>query len=501
MGALYRGSKIVGSGAFLLVTLLFCGVASVDAASLAVSPASGSASVGGTINVILSAASDATALNAVSGTLSFPSNVLEVVSLSKSQSMLSLWVKDPTFSNVAGTIQFEGVVPNPGYIGTDGRVLMVTFKVKAAGTANLSYTAGSILANDGDGTEVLTSKSGATYTLVPGAVPAPTTTTPPDTTAPTKTTAPDEVVPQVSSETHPDGTWSRLTAGTFNFVIPNTVTALRLLADSKATTVPTVTYVPPVTTRDIKDLPEGVSYFHVQYKTATGWGQVVHYKLQIDTTAPTTFTIREVTPGVFTFVSNDALSGIARYDIQIDGGAVNAFTDDGSHTFTAPSLTPGQHTLLVRAVDAAGNTTDSTLTFTTVAAEVVPPPPPVAAPALSDSILLTKGTFAITILSVVTPLIALVLLLAWLLYLAWRTLGGIKRKIDLEIAEARTAVHQSFMVMRTEFAQDVEVLRKASVKRKLTREESKILKHLQGTLDTAESAIAKEITDIENTNR
>ena len=91
MGALYRGSKIVGSGAFLLVTLLFCGVASVDAGSLAVSPASGSASVGGTINVILSAASDATALNAVSGTLSFPSNLLEVVSLSKSQSMLSLW--------------------------------------------------------------------------------------------------------------------------------------------------------------------------------------------------------------------------------------------------------------------------------------------------------------------------------------------------------------------------------------------------------------------------
>ena len=386
--------------------------------------------------------------------------------------MISLWVKEPTFSNSAGTIQFEGVVPNPGYIGTDGRVLMVTFKVKATGTANLSYTAGSILANDGDGTEVLTSKSGATYTLLPAAaLPAPTTTTLPDTTVPTKTTATDIVAPQVSSETHPDGTWSHLTDGTFTFVIPSAVTALRLLADEKPTTVPTVTYAPPVTTRDIKDLPEGVSYLHVQYKTATGWGQVVHYRLQIDTTAPTTFIIHEVTPGVFTFVSNDALSGIARYDIQIDGGAVNPFTDDGSHTYTAPVLPPGQHSLLVRAVDAAGNTTDSTLTFTSAApAPVTPPPaPPVLAGIQPDSILLSKGTFAITILSVVTPLIALVLLLGWLLYHAWRTLGGIKRKIDLEIAEARTAVHQSFMVMRTEFAQDIEVLRKASVKRKLTR--------------------------------
>ena len=332
----------------------------MQAATLGVSPTAGSFAVGSTFSVTLIGATDATALNAVSGTLSFPQNTLEVINVSKAQSMISLWVKDPAFSNAVGTVQFEGVVPNPGYTGTDGRILVITFKVKSTGSATLSYTSGSILANDGDGTEILTSKSGATYTLTP----AVTTKETPATTTGVKPTDGTGELPQVTSATHPPDTWSHLTDGTFRFVVPSTVTALRLLADEKPTTIPTVTYVPPITTRDIKDLPEGISYLHVQYKTAAGWGEVLHYKLQIDTTAPTTFTIKEVTPSVFTFESKDALSGILRYDIQIDGGATITFTDDGNHTFIAPTQTPGAHQLLVQAIDAAGNITPSSLAFT-----------------------------------------------------------------------------------------------------------------------------------------
>jgi hypothetical protein len=499
MGALYRGAKIVGASAFLLVALFVSGAHSVHAASLDVLPAAGSYAVGSTFTVTLSAASELAPLNAVSGTLSFPANLLEVSGISKNQSMISLWVKDPSFSNTAGTIQFEGVVPNPGFIGTDGRILTVTFKVKAIGSAALNYSAGSILANDGDGTEILKTKSSAAYTLTPAVAGALQPVATSATSAVPAKAADGTGVPQVVSTTHPDGVWSHLTAGDFTFVVPSNVTALRLLADDKPTTIPTVVYAPAITNRHIKDLPEGISYLHVQYKTAAGWGQILHYKLQIDTTAPTTFTITEVAPGKFTFVSNDALSGILRYDIIIDGGVAIPFTDDGSHTFTAPTLTPGSHTLLVRALDAASNTTESTRTFTV--AEPVVTAAPTPAPVTEDSLILSKGTFAITILSVITPLIALVLFLLWLLHLAWRTLGGIKRKIDREITEARAAVHKSFMVMRSEFELDVELLRKASVKRKLTREESKILKHLQSTIDTAETAISKEITDIENTNR
>ena len=51
--------------------------------------------------------------------------------------------------------------------------------------------------------------------------------------------------------------------------------------------------------------------------------------------------------------------------------------------------------------------------------------------------------------------------------------------------------------MRTEFGTDIELLRKASVKRKLTREESKILKHLQQNIDAAEATITKEVADID----
>ena len=127
-------------------------------------------------------------------------------------------------------------------------------------------------------------------------------------------------------------------------------------------------------------------------------------------------------------------------------------------------------------------------------------PSPIVQPApdaTDDSLLVTKGTLAIAILSVVTPLVALVLLLGWLLYLAWRALGGIQRKVEIEVTEARGAIHQSFAAMRTEFETDIELLRKASVKRKLTREESKILKHLQQNIDAAEATITKEVADID----
>lgn len=481
-------------GSLLILAVIFSVPQIVSAASLAVTPAAGTHVVGSTFTTTVFAASDAPALNAVSGDISFPANLLEVVSLSKNQSIVSHWVKEPVFSNTAGTIQFEGVVLNPGYTGTAGRVLTVTFRVKNTGSADVAFITGSILANDGEGTEILKNRSTATYVLRPAETVIPKPSTP-------ETPSSDAGVsqlPQVISETHPAGMWSALTDGSFSFALTPEIVALRLLVDAASTTVPTKTYVPPITTRTITGLDEGVSYLHVQYKTAAGWGEVLHYKLQIDTKAPAAFTVTEVTPGTFSVVAIDELSGIARYDMILDGGAAIPFTDDGSHTFTVPTMSPGVHTLLVRAFDAAGNTTDSSATFTVAA-------PPVAiatpAPVVSDSPLISNGTFAIAILSVVTPLVALILLLGWLLHVAWRALGGMQRKIAREVAEAEAIVHQVFVTMRTDFEVDIETLRKASVKRKLTREESKILKHLQRNLDQAEASINKEMDDIEVSTR
>ena len=66
-------------------------------------------------------------MNAASGVISFPADKLEVVSLSKTGSVFTLWVQEPSFSNSAGTINFEGIVLNPGFIGAAGKTPTIKF--------------------------------------------------------------------------------------------------------------------------------------------------------------------------------------------------------------------------------------------------------------------------------------------------------------------------------------------------------------------------------------
>ena len=489
-------AKIVFALTFFLVLPV-----STLAATLSFSPASGSYLVGSTVTVSVYSNSGGVALNALSGVVVYPNDVLEVISISKNQSIISLWVQEPSFSNSAGTINFEGIVLNPGYIGSNGKVLSVTFRVKAAGQPTLVFSSGSILANDGEGSEILTSKGQAQFTTVPATVVAP------DVgellTVPEQTTESSEnetvgVTPQVLSDTHPQNTWSKETTGVFNFILTDEVTAMRLLIDSEPLTTPVITYAPPIVTREIRDLEDGVSYLHIQYKTATGWGEVVHYKLQIDTVVPETVSVKELSPGIFLFRAHDSGSEISHYEVQIDGGETIKFIDDGSQIFAVPTQTPGAHVMLVKVFDVAGNFVTTSLDFvTTVPLSTQGLDQAVSENATYQNGLLYTGAAVITILSIIIPLIALILLLTALLYFTWRAHGGLRRKIDREVLEAKLIVHKAFALLRSDLELDITTLKKASVKRKLTREEAKILKRLQKNLDEAEGVIGKELSDIE----
>src|SRR3989338_8837245 len=94
-------------------------------------------------------------MNAASGVISFSSDKLEVASLSKTGSIFSLWVQEPSFSNSAGTVNFEGIALNPGFTGASGKLISINFKVKSVGDAPLTFSSGSVLANDGKGTNIL----------------------------------------------------------------------------------------------------------------------------------------------------------------------------------------------------------------------------------------------------------------------------------------------------------------------------------------------------------
>src|SRR3989344_4849624 len=87
------------------------------AATLGFSPSSGSYTVGSVVTANIYVSSADQAMNAASGAISFPSDKLEVTSLSKTGSIFTLWVQEPSFSNSAGTVNFEGIALNPGFTG------------------------------------------------------------------------------------------------------------------------------------------------------------------------------------------------------------------------------------------------------------------------------------------------------------------------------------------------------------------------------------------------
>lgn len=135
--------------------------------TLTLSPSSGSYKVGESFSVLVNLNSGGESVNASTGQISFDNTRLQVVSLGYSQSIFNLWAENPSFSNSAGTINFSGGLPSPGFTGASGGVLRITFKAKAIGQAPANFLSGSILANDGQGTNIADTLRGALYNINP----------------------------------------------------------------------------------------------------------------------------------------------------------------------------------------------------------------------------------------------------------------------------------------------------------------------------------------------
>ncbi len=337
------------------IVLFFLSSAHITySASLGVSPGSGQYQVGKNFTVNFFVNTDGQVMNASSGVISFPANNLEVVSLSKAGSIFSLWVQEPTFSNTAGTINFEGVVLNPGYSGKDGKILSVTFKPKAGGSGQIKFISGSILANDGLGTNIANTLSAGNFTFieaVPDLKPE---------QSPVQTNA-----PVITSTTHQDqDSWYNQTTAVFNWVLAPGVLETKLLIGRNENSTPTVSYIPPIATKTIEDLGEGTYYFSVQTRTSAGWSSVGRFKLNIDTTAPVSFEIKEdeeaQVPTV-SFETDDLDSGFSHYELTIADGEPIRIDERVVSPYVLPVEYAGIQTVLVTAYDKAGNSTESSL--------------------------------------------------------------------------------------------------------------------------------------------
>lgn len=516
-------------------------------------------------------------MNAASGVISFPQDKLEVTSLSKSGSIFSLWVQEPSFSNSAGIINFEGIVLNPGFTGAAGKITTISFKVKAAGPALLNFSSGSVLANDGKGTNILTSLGNAQFSLG-GAVPSVPEATTPSTVSGTPS------APAISSPTHPDpNKWYAVKDAKFTWNVPADATGVRLLVGKIPGAIPTVLYTPAISEKEIKDLADGIYYFHVQFRNSAGWGEISHFRFQIDTVSPESFKIKfidgkeiENPRPTVVFDTVDGLSGIDYYKIKIGGGEFNALPEEVERNpYTLPLQAPGKKTILVQAFDKAGNYATATEEFTIkpLQAPVITEYPKelestqalkikgtsaysnsqiviwlqrekdtprsqsvrsdesgnftfVAEEKLRDGIyaawaeavdergarseptekitiavakqaIFRAGSWAISFLAVLVPLIALIIALLFVLWYGWRRFSSLRKRLRKEVHEAEIALHKTFDLLKEDIGEHIKLLEKTRNKRQLTEEEEKIVKQLKKDLDEAEKFVGKEIKDIE----
>ncbi len=338
---------------FLLVSFSVFAL-SAQGATLSLSPSSGTYTAGSFITVNILVSSPDKTMNAASGVVSFPANLLSVSSISKDASIVDFWAQEPSFSNTAGTVNFESVLLPPGFTGNSGKLLTVIFQTKSPGMANISFSSGSVLASDGVGTEIITGTRGSSY-QISDSEGQPVIIVPKDTGVPS--------APEISSDTHPDSNkWYALNDANFSWNLQKDIIGSSVLVDRNAKSSPTVLYNPPISSKEAKDLKDGTWYIHVQLENSKGLGAVSHFRFNIDTEKPTAFDIAEIKRddptnpiAKFKFTAVDKTSGIDHYEIQIDNNSPEIWKDDGSHIYATLPKEGGTHILLVRAVDKAGN--------------------------------------------------------------------------------------------------------------------------------------------------
>jgi len=167
--------SVIFVGIVFFITLLFRAEPAFAGASIFISPGAPKVNVGDVFEVSVYVKSTDQAINACEAEISFPTDKLEVLSVSSKNSIFNLMVQNPTFSNKTGAIGFSGVVLNPGFTGASGRMITLSFKAKNPGTAKLNFNSAQVLANDGLGTDILSVANSALVTIgqkVPEPVPA-----------------------------------------------------------------------------------------------------------------------------------------------------------------------------------------------------------------------------------------------------------------------------------------------------------------------------------------
>jgi hypothetical protein len=432
-----------------------------------------------------------TAINAAEGTLLYPSDILEPISVSKTGSIFTLWIQEPQQTDDAH-VAFNGGVPSPGYTGTSGKIFSVTFRARRSGTATLSLSDTAVYANDGLGTNVFSGNQGSSITITAPAY----TNTP--ASSDTNTAPHTPVVPvivhsdtvQITSSSHPDqNIWYASSTPLLLWTLPSGVDALRADIVSQNDAKPTTTVSITKTQKLYGPLADGVWYFNVRARAQGSWGDTQSYALHIDTTPPlvssSTIAYDEARNVITVSVKGvDGGSGIAGYRVAIDDDTATYMNSSQieEQTYERPIHEPGVHTIVVNVFDKAGNTTSFT-TFVRV-------PTPASA---IEHVLAQFGISSDILFVVLLALVVIILFL--LVVIGFSAYGRLHMRRLLMQSDVQQLTHHTHDVMATsrdQLHKTVRALEQAGLRPGITPEEAKMLAALiKHTKEAAEFADKK----------
>ncbi|MEO5635002.1 MAG: cohesin domain-containing protein [Candidatus Paceibacterota bacterium] len=151
---------------FLFLVIIASNTASAQSTSLFFSAPPTQVEEGQRFTIDVKVSSPSQSINAISGAVSFNDSLIHVISLSKDRSIINLWTEDPKVQR--NKIVFEGIILNPGYQGSSGSIFKITFEARNVGTAQINWSEGAVLANDGLGSNVLATFGTTSVKIVPG---------------------------------------------------------------------------------------------------------------------------------------------------------------------------------------------------------------------------------------------------------------------------------------------------------------------------------------------
>lgn len=325
-----------------------------EAATMRLSPATGSFILGSTFDVSVILNTQGVPVNTIAVELTFPPDKLQIANPSLGKSIIQIWATQPVFSNQEGRILFVGGIPSPGVNTSEGVVQSITFRVVSAGEARINFgDETQILANDGLGTDVLRQTSPASFRFI----------------------LPPAQGPKVFSPTHPEeGRWYKDPNPSFIWDKSSQSQGFSYSIDHDPSGVPDTVVDTTDSQASFKELESGTWYFHVRERAGNTWSGVSHYFVNIDTLAPAAFAV-SVSPGnrtsnktpILRFFTTDSLSGQDHFEIKVvplqPKAAETAFFFEGSSPYQLSRLAAGRYEVIVRAFDKAGNSRDEAETI------------------------------------------------------------------------------------------------------------------------------------------